>query len=105
MSTINHSFVVGFFIRRELDFINVMSYDLNGAWNDYTGHNSPLYARSDETDENRQLNMVSYISVKSSSLYYLPLRAHLTAVFHQFDFSQYIIQVLKVTSILSYSHQ
>merc|ERR1711931_137634 len=40
-----------------LDFINLMSYDLNGAWNKNTGHDSPLYPRPDETGEERQLNM------------------------------------------------
>jgi chitinase len=44
-------------ISAELDFINLMTYDLNGAWNDYTGHNSPLYSRSDETPEQQQLNV------------------------------------------------
>ena len=35
-----------------------MAYDLSGAWNSYTGHNSPLYPRSDETGDNATLNVV-----------------------------------------------
>ena len=26
-----------------LDYVNIMSYDLHGAWNDYVGHNAALY--------------------------------------------------------------
>jgi GH18 family chitinase/chitodextrinase len=26
-----------------LDFVNIMSYDLHGAWNDHVGHNAPLF--------------------------------------------------------------
>ena len=35
-----------------------MSYDLHGAWETVTGHNSPLYARSSETGDDRNLNVV-----------------------------------------------
>ena len=44
-------------ISREFDFINLMSYDLNGAWSNVTGHNSPLFVRSDEQGEDRYLNI------------------------------------------------
>lgn len=40
-----------------LDWINLMSYDLNGAWNNITGHNSPLFARPDEYGDEALLNM------------------------------------------------
>ncbi|XP_012678028.2 chitinase, acidic.2 [Clupea harengus] len=30
-------------IAKSLDFINIMTYDFNGAWSTNTGHNSPLY--------------------------------------------------------------
>merc|ERR1712168_725505 len=44
-------------IAEALDFINLMAYDLNGAWNNVTGHNSPLYARYEEEGDQRYLNM------------------------------------------------
>ena len=47
---------------RDFDFINLMAYDLNGAWNDYTGHNSALYARSNENPEQQQRNVVGISS-------------------------------------------
>ncbi|XP_066208906.1 oviduct-specific glycoprotein [Saccopteryx leptura] len=29
---------------RSLDFINVLTYDLHGSWENFTGHNSPLFS-------------------------------------------------------------
>lgn len=49
---------------RSLDFINLMAYDLNGAWDDVTGHNAPLYARTAEKGTEREtLNVVSTMMI------------------------------------------
>lgn len=39
------------------DFINLMAYDLHGGWEDFTGHNSPLYAGDHERNKQRKLNV------------------------------------------------
>ncbi|KOC59780.1 Chitotriosidase-1 [Habropoda laboriosa] len=38
------------------DFINLMTYDLNGSWNSNTGINAPLYASSRESGNQAKLN-------------------------------------------------
>uniref|UniRef100_A0A8C2ZVW3 Acidic mammalian chitinase n=1 Tax=Cyclopterus lumpus TaxID=8103 RepID=A0A8C2ZVW3_CYCLU len=35
-----------------LDFINVMTYDFHGAWDPFTGHNSPLFRSSYDQGDN-----------------------------------------------------
>ncbi|XP_030218522.1 acidic mammalian chitinase [Gadus morhua] len=40
-----------------LDFINVMTYDLHGAWDPQTGHNSPLYRSSSDEGINIFFNV------------------------------------------------
>ncbi|XP_050394937.1 chitotriosidase-1 [Patella vulgata] len=42
---------------RYLDFATIMTYDLHGSWDTTTGCNSPLYPRSSERAEERELNM------------------------------------------------
>ncbi|GAB6032463.1 Chitinase 2, variant 3 [Chamberlinius hualienensis] len=44
-------------ISNYLDLINLMSYDYHGDWEPYTGLNAPLYARPDETEGNKTLNV------------------------------------------------
>ncbi|XP_034356529.1 oviduct-specific glycoprotein [Arvicanthis niloticus] len=34
---------------RRLDFINVLSYDLHGSWEKFTGHNSPLFSLPEDS--------------------------------------------------------
>ncbi|XP_059756984.1 acidic mammalian chitinase-like [Balaenoptera ricei] len=40
-----------------LDYIHVMTYDLHGSWDGYTGENSPLYKYPTETGNNAYLNV------------------------------------------------
>lgn len=34
-----------------MDYFLVMTYDYHGSWNSYTGNNSPLFARENQTDK------------------------------------------------------
>merc|ERR550519_2387163 len=34
-----------------LDILNIMDYDYHGGWEDFTGHNTPLYGRHEEDAE------------------------------------------------------
>ncbi|XP_051891033.1 chitinase-3-like protein 1 [Pristis pectinata] len=43
-------------IAKHLDFIGVMTFDFNGPWNTFTGHNSPLYPRGDEVGDSMYYN-------------------------------------------------
>lgn len=44
---------------RHLDFINLMTYDLHGAWHQTTGHHSPLFRGQREARAYRFNNVVS----------------------------------------------
>ncbi|WP_394203447.1 glycosyl hydrolase family 18 protein [Shewanella waksmanii] len=35
---------------RFLDYVNIMTYDLHGAWNDFVGHNSALYDTGEDAE-------------------------------------------------------
>nr|AHZ21076.1 chitinase [Eriocheir sinensis] len=43
-------------VAANLDLMNLMSYDLHGAWDPYTHHQSGLYAHPDDTGDNVYLN-------------------------------------------------
>ena len=44
-------------ISRELDFINLMAYDLRGGWMRETGHQSPLYRGNIDVGDHAYLNV------------------------------------------------
>ncbi|XP_064646402.1 chitotriosidase-1-like [Lineus longissimus] len=44
-------------ISKSLDFINLMAYDLHGAWEKFTGHHAALFPRKDEKGTHRYLNL------------------------------------------------
>ncbi|XP_052071099.1 acidic mammalian chitinase-like [Mytilus californianus] len=43
-----------------MDFINIMSYDLHGSWQSTTGHNGPLFPKSNEYGDQKYLNINLY---------------------------------------------
>ena len=55
-------------VNRSLDFVNLMTFDLHGTWDDLTGINAPLLPRRGETKDDRKLNVVSPFSLSLLSL-------------------------------------
>jgi chitinase len=53
---------------QHLDMLNIMSYDLHGAWNQYVGHQSSLYA-STADNETAQLDQ-PYLNIDWAVKYY-----------------------------------
>ena len=39
-----------FSVTQYLDFVNIMTYDLHGSWNDFVGHNAPLYDTGEDAE-------------------------------------------------------
>ncbi|CAN8029345.1 unnamed protein product, partial [Ixodes persulcatus] len=58
IETVNASYNVPE-VMKSVHFLNVMGYDFFGAWNNYTGHNSPLRARKGGNDMEQMLNVES----------------------------------------------
>jgi len=51
-------------ISKYLNFINIMTYDFHGAWEQQTGHNAPLYPRKGESASDLKFNVVRISFIK-----------------------------------------
>lgn len=47
-------------ILRYLDFMNIMTYDFHGDWEQTVNHNSPLFSLNSASNYQRKLTVVSY---------------------------------------------
>jgi len=59
-------------IVKHFDFLNIMTYDYHGAWENFTGHNAPLFRR---TEENYLEHPGYYFNVYDTIMYYIQLGA------------------------------
>ena len=73
-----YCFVTPCLSNRLLDFINVMTYDFHGAWDPFTGHNSPLYRSSADEGDDIYYNVVSKVITKIQLSYSKKLKKKLT---------------------------
>lgn len=48
-----------FFLKRNVDYMNIMTYDYHGGWDTRTNHHAPLYAERREAGLDGVLNVVS----------------------------------------------
>jgi len=46
---------------RYVDYMLLMTYNYHGSWNEFTGHHSAMFPRSDEVAAEREWNQVSMI--------------------------------------------
>ncbi|KAK7016749.1 Cht9p, partial [Halocaridina rubra] len=44
-------------VSEHLDYINIMAYDMHGAWETFTHHNAPLYAHPMDNQDNQTYNI------------------------------------------------
>lgn len=73
----------GFQALQYLDYVNIMSYDLHGAWNSFVGHNAALFDTGLDaeikdakiydlsTEEGRVFNQQGYLNIDWSYQYFL----------------------------------
>ena len=53
-------------ISKYLDFINIMTYDFHGQWENTVGHNAPLFPLEVTSSYNKKLTVVS---ARANNLY------------------------------------